>query len=456
MIRTAILALMLLLLAGCAAVGPDYTGPGSTPADAVERFPSAPADSSAPPVAAWWQSLDDPELAALINETIGANFDLEIAAANLEAARARLAGVQTRRRPTIDLNGEVTEERGSSAGFILANPNDRFPTVSRGSFSLDLNWELDLFGRIRRSIEAATADLDALEAVRNDVTVAVLARVARAYVALRGQQILLDVAERNVGVQRQTIDLVTVLSREGAATQLDVARARTQLLTSEALIPALRADLTAALNTLTTLTARPPGALGERLGAHGGLPKLPESIAVGSPADLLRRRPDIRAAERRLAAAAARIGVATADLFPTISFVANIGAAGTPISNLDSVGAPFFELGPRLSWNLFDREAIHARIRAQDSQTATALANYRRTVTIALEEVDTALAAYTQQRLRQQNLEAAREASVQASSLARLRYREGSRRTADVCADPRTAPATGPEKARRSRCVRSS
>ena len=139
----------------------------------------------------------------------------------------------------------------------------------------------------------------------------------------------------------------------------------------------------------------------------------------------MRRRPDIRAAERRLAGAAARIGVATADLFPTVSLGANVGASGTPLSNLDAVGAPFFTLGPTLRWNLFDRSAIHARIREQDAATAAALATYRRTVTTALEEVDTALAAYHQQRERQERLEGAREASIEASELARLRYREG-------------------------------
>lgn len=425
--KTAVLATSaLLLLGGCAAVGPDYTGPGTTTADAVADYASASKDTSgAAPVAAWWRTLADPDLAALINEALGANYDLDIAAANLAAAEARLTGIGTRRRPTVDLNGEVTEERGSSAGFVLANPNDRFPTVSRGSFSLDLNWELDLFGRIRRSIEAAEADFAALEAVRNDVAVAVLARVARAYVAVRGQQILLDVAERNVSVQQQTVDLVTVLSREGAATRLDVARARTQLLTSTATIPALRADLVAARNALTTLTARAPGTLTQRLELHRDLPTLPDTLAVGTPADLLRRRPDIRAAERQLAAATARIGVATADLFPTISFVANVGAAGTPLSNFNTVGAPFFALGPSINWNLFDRKAIHARIREQDSATAAALASYQRTVTVALEEVDSALAAYHQQRLRQQQLEDARAASIEASDLARLRYREG-------------------------------
>jgi multidrug efflux system outer membrane protein len=253
----------------------------------------------------------------------------------------------------------------------------------------------------------------------------VLAQVARSYVDLRGAQARLSVAEHNVDVQRQTLELVDLLLREGAATELDVARARTQLLTSQATIPSLRAAERAARNRLTTLTGQAPGTLQDVLGARAPLPGMPETVAAGRPADLLRRRPDIRAAERALAASAARIGVATADLYPTISFGGRGGAGGTPLSALGAEGAPFFALGPSLRWNLFDREAVYARIRQQDSSAAAAMARFEATITRALEEVDTALGRWSDERERRARLEAARAASRDATRLAQLRYREG-------------------------------
>jgi len=260
------------------------------------------------------------------------------------------------------------------------------------------------------------------------VTVSVLAAVARAYVDLRGSQLRLDVAHRNVAVQEQTLALVNILLTEGAATELDLARARTQLLTSRARIPALEARSRASANRLTTLTARPPGALDATVGAWQPLPelaRLPEFVAVGSPADLLRRRPDIEAAERALAAASARIGVATADLFPTVSFGASVGVSAVPLSNIIDAGAPFFSLGPSITWNVFNRGAIYASISQADSNAAANLARYEATVTRALEEVDTAISAYRNQRLVRMQLSEALESSRLAANLARLRYREG-------------------------------
>ncbi len=422
-------AATLLLLGACAAVGPDYVAPALDELAALDSFPSAAREPAAlepgEPAAQWWRALGDPALDALVERAVSANYDLRVASANVAAAAAARSAIGTRRQPTVDLNGVVQERRQSSAQVVVANAADRFPTTTSGSVSADLAWEIDLFGRVRRSIEAADADLEAASALRADVIVAVLARVARAYVDLRGAQVRLAVAERNVAVQRQTLELVELLQREGAASQLDVARARTQLLTSEATMPSLRSAAVAAQNRLAALTAQAPGSLDPRLTAAADLPALPALVAVGDPAALLRRRPDIRAAERALAATAARIGVATADLFPTVSLGGQVGVGAAPLSNLDEAGAPFFGLGPRLTWNLFNREAIHARIRQADAGAAASLARYRQVVTIALEEVDSAVNAYTNELERRARLAAARDASVEASRLARLRYREG-------------------------------
>ncbi len=427
------IGLGLTLLTGCAAVGPDYTGPPPTTADVVAAWPDVaraetPAASGETPAAAWWRQLEDPALNALIDAAVAANYDLRIATANVEAARAALDQVANRKLPSVDLDAGLEERRDASALIVIADPDRRLATTNRGDIGLGLNWELDLFGRVRRSIESAAAELGSLQAVRDGVMTSVLAEVARAYVDLRGAQLRLDVARRNVAVQEQTLELVELLQREGAATELDSARARTQLLTSRSTIPSLDAAARAAQNRLTTLTAQPPGALDDTVTAWQPLPelvKLPEFVAVGNPADLLRRRPDIIAAERSLAAASALIGVATADLFPTVSFGAGIGIGAAPLSGLTSVGAPFFSVGPALTWNIFDRRAIYARISQADSTAAGLVARYEATVTAALEGVDTALNAYRNERLRVAALGGAVAASREAADLARLRYREG-------------------------------
>lgn len=428
--RAACLA-TLAVLTGCQAVGPDYVGAPASLAERTEAFPSAAAASDHAPMPAreplvtWWQALKDPELDALLADAMNANYDLQIAAANVDVAQAVLARVETRRRPTVDVGGSLEGRRDARALLAKNDADDAFPTTPSSRFGFDLSWELDLFGRVRRSIEAATADLGSVEAVRHDVMISVLAGVARAYIDLRGNQSRLEVAERNVAVQQQTLDLVVLRNREGAATDLDVARARTQLLSSQSTIPRRQAALTAALNRLTTLTARTPGALNDRLVPRKPLPSMPPFVAVGSPGDLVRRRPDIRIAERTLAGASARVGIATADLFPTVTFGASAGTGAAHLSDLTAAGAPYFALGPSITWNLFDREAIYASIRAADSNASAALVNYQATVTGALEEVDSAISAYRNERLRQIRLRDARVASREATDLARLRYQEG-------------------------------
>ena len=421
----------LALLAGCAAVGPDYRTPGTTTASALPLFPSAGGSGSVATVVVqeppeqWWQLLHDAVLDAVVAQALSANYDLQAAVANVAAARAQLAQVDRRRLPSVDVAGTVRERREAGAAKRKVSPQDAEPTSALATFGLDALWEIDLFGRVRRSVEAAVADLGSVEAVRNQVLTSLLATVASAYVDLRGAQMRLTVAERNVSVQQQTLDLVLALNTEGAATDLDGARARAQLLASQATIPVFRAAATAAINRLTTLTAQAPGALNAQLAAAQPLPQLPDLIAVGAPADLLRRRADIQAAERAIAAASARIGVATADLFPTVSLVATAGVSASPLSNLIAPGAPFYSFGPTLRWNIFDRAAIYARIAQADSAAAAAVARYQATVTQALEEVDTALSALRNEQERQIQLVAAAAASRDAAQLAQLRYHEG-------------------------------
>ena len=423
--------LLALTLGGCAAVGPGYQAPATNNAEALAAFPSA-ADTgmagsvvSSEPPELWWQTLHDADLDALMASALAANNDLKVAVANVEAARAQLDQVANRRRPSLDINASVSERHLGLAAFPGINSTEAAPTLGFANIGADLLWEIDLFGRVRRSVEAAAAELGSVEAVRNNVLLSVLSTVAGAYIDLRGAQLRLGVSERNVWVQQQTLDLVLLLSKEGAATELDVARARSLLLASQATVPVQNAVARAALNRLTTLTAQPPGALDAQLAVRRPLPTLPDLVAIGQPAELLRRRPDIQAAERALAAASARIGVSTADLFPTVSLVGNAGASASPISNITTAAAPFYALGPALRWNIFDRSAIYARIAQADSAAAAGVARYQNTVNLALEEVDSAISRYGNERQRQSELTAAVAASRDAAQLAGLRFKEG-------------------------------
>lgn len=237
---------MLLLLGGCNAVGPDYQTPAASEVQALAAFPSAgeagtfSAVMVSEPPELWWQALQDADLDALIALALAANSDRMLAIANVEAARALLRQVETRHLPSVDANGTVRERRDAQAAQRKADAHNQVPTRSLATIGVDLLWEIDLFGRVRRSVEAAAADLDSLEAVRNNVLLSLLSTVASSYIDLRGAQMRLAVAERNVAVQQQTLDLVLLLTKEGAATELDVARARTQLLTSQATIPVQR------------------------------------------------------------------------------------------------------------------------------------------------------------------------------------------------------------------------
>lgn len=414
---------LILSLGGCASVGPDYDGAPDMRAVDAGLPTAAGIDNEQPAPADWWQTLDDPVLDDLIEQAIAENTDLRVAGANLRAARSVLAETATDRQPQIDADASIERTRDSTAVQNFTSLEQRTYTAS--SAALGLNWEIDLFGRVRRAIEAAEADVGAAEALHDDVMRIVIADLASAYIDLRGAQQRLDVIERNIDNQQQTLKLTQTLAREGAASELDVSRARAQLRATEARLPSVQADRTAALNRIARLTGRGPGEIDARVARARPLPGLPAFMPAADAADLIRQRPDIRAAERALASATAQIGVSTADLFPTVSFNAAVGVQAASIGALDSSGADFFNFGPALSWNLFNREAIHARIRQAEAGAEARLAEYEGVVLTALEEVDTALARHLRERQRQARLDESLTDSRRAAELARVRYTEG-------------------------------
>ncbi|QUJ75257.1 efflux transporter outer membrane subunit [Sulfitobacter albidus] len=410
---------MLSLLGACAAVGPDYQAP--TADVAATALPSASgvalrADATAQ---FWWREVKDTRLTQLVESALAANYDIAIAAANLEAARAQLRETSLNRLP--DITGSASTERSREARV----PGVPRETQSPSTVSANLSWELDLFGRLRRQTEARRANADAAAALLADAQRLIAADVALAYADLREAQVRRAVAQRNRQNQRRTVEITQTQFDAGSTDRLNLLRAQSQLQTTEASLPTYAASERGALNRLTTLTARAPGALDATLKSGTGFPSLPGVITAGNVPALLRARPDIRAAERDLARATAEIGVSTADLFPTLSVTGRLGRSGADPAGLGRSGSSFFGVGPSVTVALFDRNEIHARIAQSRAAADGALATYQSRVVEALSEADTALSDYAQQGRRTVLLGRAVASAREASALARVQFEVG-------------------------------
>jgi multidrug efflux system outer membrane protein len=404
-------------LTACA-VGPNYQRPHTEVAPA---FADAEASiySSQEAQAQFWKQFGDDTLDSLVTDALVANDDLRIAVGHLAEARA------LRHESVYDLAPTVTA-LGSHQTQKVPQVESGFPyTGSYYDTSFDAFWELDLFGRVRRELEASTADLQAEEANLRDVQVSVIAEVARTYFELRGEQARLEVARRNVVNQQETLRFTNAQLDAGRATELDTSRAQAQLSTTLSTIDPLEAEVSSSIHRLGVLTGREPDALQTLLSTPRDLPPLPRSIAVGDPEALLRRRPDIRIAERQLAASSARIGVAVGDLFPKVTFVGSFGFDAATLSGLGSSASRAYTIGPSISWAAFNLGRVRAQIAAQRAQTYTALAQYEQTVLRAIEETENALVTHARTRDELMHAADAARASATAARLARTRYEEG-------------------------------
>lgn len=409
------------LLSGCA-VGPDYETPTANPppaafANAGDSFSDRALET------AWWQWFGDAQLSALIEQTLAHNYELEAARANLREARALYLESGLNLAPAVTSRASYTESKRS-----IGSMNNRAfvpRELKLYSTGFDAFWEVDLFGRVRRSVEASSDEVDAQQATLHDVGVSLIAEVGRNYFELRGLQNQLAVAERNAEIQAQTLEMTRVKADNGRGTELDVARAQAQLDSTRAEIPGLRAAVKRAIHRLSVLSGQAPDSLTPSLQPARAMPKAPDNIAIGNPSELLRRRPDIRMAERSLAAATARIGVATADLFPRVTFVGNISLEAMTLSGLGAAGSEAYSVGPRITWPALDLGKVYARIKAADARAEASLANYEQTVLNALEETENALVNYGEELKRRALLASAAQASEQARQLAQLRYQEG-------------------------------
>lgn len=408
-------------LCGCA-VGPDYHQPGTVVAPQFANE-STQGQREQEPTAQFWTLFDEPMLNQLVDAALTENKDLAIARANLIASRAaaRLVGFDA--YPTVTASGAAARQRLSEHAEPGTPRAKREDDVVDAGF--DAVWELDFFGRVRRDIEAARAEAQAAAAQLRDVQVTVTAEVARNYFVLRGLQEQLAVAQHNADNQRQTLDLTQTRLNAGRGTELDTARAETQLETTLASIPPLLASIATTAYRLSVLTGRMPDALATELQTPAPLPSLPTLDAIGTPEALLRRRPDIRVAERSLAASTARIGVAVADLFPKVTFLGRAGYEASNVNSLGSSGSATYLFGPQISWAAFDLGRVRARIEIANAQTESALAFYEATVLVALEETEDALVAYDHAQTRRDILGRAAAASEKAAGLAQARFDGG-------------------------------
>ena len=409
----------LLLLSACA-VGPDFH-PATTPPAASAPFTPMAAATTADTPHAWWRLYDDPVLDDLIVQAFAANTDLRVATANLRRARAVLAESGAARLPTTTISGSAVEAQQSV-------PTASGPVPFRSEFfrlGFDASYEIDLYGRVGRSIEAARADAAAEAAARDTVAISVAAETARAYADACSGARQLAVAQRSLTLQSDSFALTERRVAAGRDSPLDAARARSQLETTRATLPGFAADRRSALFRLAVLTGKPPTEADPRAAACTAPPLLKQPLPAGDGAALLKRRPDIRQADRKLAAATARIGVATADLYPKISLGGTVSGQGTTPGAVFSSNGFGFSIGPLISWSFPNIIVARARIAQSKASTEAALATFDGTVMAALRDTETALSDYGASIDRNTALKAARDQSGEAVRIVRLRYAAG-------------------------------
>jgi len=379
----------------------------------------------------WWKGFNDPALDSLMARAVSKSPDLQIAAARVRQARALRGIASSNHMPEGGATAGYQRQRRTESGFSNGisgiatggNANDREGDLYQAGF--DASWEIDIFGGVRREVEAADAELAAVEEARKDALVTLRAEIARNYMELRTLQLRLDIAAGDIRARRHIVELNRNRYTAGLITELDLSRARGVLATSEAVVPVLDRSLHEVMHRLAVLSGLEPMRLVQELSQPGVLPQVPENLLVGLPSDLLRCRPDIREAERELAAATARIGVATADLFPRFSLTGSFGYQNKTPDNLMTGPSNFWNIGPDLRWNILNLKRIVNTIKAGRAERDRLQARYHQQVLVALEEVENALVGISREKIRTASLQQAVDANRLATRLAETRYQAG-------------------------------
>jgi NodT family efflux transporter outer membrane factor (OMF) lipoprotein len=414
------LGLVLLAFTGCVAVGPNYVPPETSlsPGWHSQLRGGLKAQEDPETLSQWWTTIQDPVLSGLIQRAAYGNLDLKKARSRIREARARRGIARSALFPTVDAAGSIVQSRSS-------DDSGTGQTNTLSFAGLDAAWELDIFGGVRRSIEAADANIGSAREGWHDVLVSLLAEVALNYIDLRTYQTRLTVAESNWVSQNETFQLTQWRYEAGLSDRLDVEQAHYNLENTQSQIPTLRTGAEQAMNLIAVLLGEQPGTVHKKLETPKAIPALPLQVAVGVPADLLRRRPDVRQAERDLAAQTAKIGVATAELYPKFTLKGSIGLEAFSFSSFFTAGSRTLSGGPGVAWRVFDAGAIRQTIEVQSALQEQSLITYETVVLNALKEVENAVVAYGEEQNRRQSLMEATRAAERALDLAQLKYQAG-------------------------------
>jgi NodT family efflux transporter outer membrane factor (OMF) lipoprotein len=433
-------ALVLLLTAalGACAVGPDYRRPSPAGSDTRAFVAQTAAETPATLPGQWWRLYSDPVLDALVQQALSENTSLQVAEANLSQARGLLNQARAGFFPSTFLDAGAAYGRTASANAAAAARGQKSANTWAYSAGLDVSYEVDLFGQVRRTVESARAGAAASEAARDAVRVTVAAETTRAYADACAYGEALDVARRSLAIAQEGYDITIKQRDAGGLSDFDTAREATLLAQTRALVPVAENQRRSALYQLAVLTGRPPETLMPQVEACRAPPVLNSPIPVGDGTGMLRRRPDVRQAERNLAATTARIGVATANLFPTVSLGANVRAGAPNAAGLGRYQNVTFGLGPLISWTFPNTLVANAQIQQARAAASGALAGFDGAVLNALKETEQALSAYGSELDRHAALAEARAQAAEAARFAELRFTAGRASFLDVLDARRT------------------
>ena len=432
LVKAGFLALAgMFLVAGCKTVGPDFEKPEAPVADTWLNADDERVDTSASTYQDWWEVFEDPALSGLIDTAYQQNLSLQVAGLRVMEARARLGIATGLKYPQAQSVGgayiynhdSINAPPFSSLPDEVVQGVDRTNSVWMASF--DAAWEADVWGKFRRGVEAADASLAASMLNYDAVLVTLTGDIAALYTTIRTLEERLAYARTNVDLQRQALDLANTRFKLGATSELDVQQATGLLYNTEALIPALQLSLDRTQNTLSFLLGMPPSDLENLLGTSGKIPGVPESVAVGIPADLLRRRPDVRAAEMAAAAQSAAIGISQADLYPSFVLAGSIGVVAGSASDLFDSGSTNGYITPFFKWDIFNYGRIKNNVRVQDARFEQAVTTYQNAALAAAKEVQDGLQGFLRTQEQVGYLRSAVTASGRAAELALVQYREG-------------------------------
>lgn len=450
--------------AACSSVGPNYQRvdpPVPATYGSLETGVSTGEPLNADLLGSWWKILKDPALDSLIERAVRGNLDLRLAEARVRQARAFGLVSEARNYPEGELSGGYQRQRRTESGLTgqtggvsggLASPSAGLGKRETDLFQtgFDASWEIDVFGGIRREIEASHADLSASQEALRGALITLQGEVARVYVELRGQQLRLKIARKEVQIRKENLELIEARLRAGLVSQLDLARGKGELASAYARIPLLENSLRGSFHRLAVLLGQEPLSLVSELETEKQLPEVPENIPAGLPSELLRRRPDIRQAERELAASTARIGISTAELFPKFSLTGSFGYQGTKLEDLPRESSNFWRIGPSFRWSILNFKRITANIEADKAAREGSLIRYERSVLNSLEEVENALVTLSREKSRTEALVEAVAANTLAFELATERYRAGIQSYLEVL-DAETALYSGQDQLAQSR-----